>query len=75
MVEKCKFLNKTAVFFSYIIAFEARYKAGLQDCDVNSQINLCFKGAQFIKDNRQYLVNRYKYQSSKIAQILVEILD
>ena len=41
MIKQCIAKNKTPLFYSYIIAFEARAKAGLQDCDVSGSNNLC----------------------------------
>lgn len=62
-------LNKMPLFYAYIIAFEARTKAGLKDCDVGTP-SLCQNGADFIRNNRAFLVNRYSYQASKIAEII-----
>jgi hypothetical protein len=47
-LDKAAVLKKTAVFYSYQIAFEARAKLDLQDCDVRNWNNLCTDGAQFI---------------------------
>ncbi len=41
MIKQCIAKNKMPVFYSYIIAFEARARAGLQDCDVSWSNNLC----------------------------------
>jgi hypothetical protein len=41
MIKQCISKNKIPLFYSYIIAFEARAKAGLQDCDVAGSNNLC----------------------------------
>ena len=35
MIKKCNQLGKIPLFYAYIIAFEARAKKGIQDCDVN----------------------------------------
>lgn len=70
MIKKCKQLGKIPVFYGYIIAFEARAKNGLQDCDVDPINNLCHKGANFIRNNRALLVSRYTHQASKIAEAL-----
>ena len=67
MIDICKQQNKIPVFYAYIIAFEARYNQGIQDCDVDTNNNLCIYGAQYIRQNRQYLVQRYAYQSTQIA--------
>ena len=69
MIETCLKQNKMPVFYSYIVAFEARNKQGLQDCDVGSP-NLCEQGANFIRNNRDYLVGRYKHQAQNIAKYL-----
>lgn len=52
----------------YLIAFEARYDMNIRDCDVDYHYNLCVYGAQFIRDNRQLLVERYHYHARWIAQ-------
>ena len=70
MIDECKKINKLPVFYSYIIAFEARQRQGLQDCDVSPTNNLCTRGSQFIKDNRALLVSRYTHWASKIAERL-----
>ena len=57
-------------FYAYIIAFEARFKAGLQDCDVSNTNSLCTKGADFIKNNRQHLIERYRHQATKISEVI-----
>jgi len=70
MIKKCKQLGKMPLFYAYIIAFEARAKKGIQDCDVDPNYNLCHKGAQFIKENRALLVSRYTHQAKAIASAL-----
>lgn len=67
MVQECVNKNKTAVFYAYVIAFEARYNKSLQDCDVDQYYNLCTHGAEFIRNNRQKLIDRYKHHASNIA--------
>ena len=42
-----------------MIAFEARKIAGLQDCNVDPAHNLCHQGANFIRNNRQHLIDTY----------------
>jgi hypothetical protein len=66
-LDRMKALGKTPVFYSYQIAFEARAQRDLQDCDVRNFNNLCTDGAQFIRERRDYLVSRYKYQAQNIA--------
>jgi len=41
MIKHCKQKSKLPVFYSYIIAFEARTKQGLKDCDVDPNYSLC----------------------------------
>ena len=54
MIKHCKLKNKLPVFYSYIIAFEARTKQGLQDCDVDPNYNLC-TGVR--KRNKLFLIS------------------
>jgi hypothetical protein len=70
MIDCCVRNNKIPLFYAYVIAFEARRLVGLQDCDVDANWNLCRFGAQFIRDNRQNLVNQYDYQAREIANRL-----
>jgi len=70
MITKCLQLNKMPLFYGYIIAFEARAKKGIQDCDVNPGYSLCTDGANYIRANRAALVGRYTHHSSAIAQAL-----
>lgn len=67
MVEKAKRLGKMTLFYAYIIAFQARADIGLQDCDVNPSYSLCNKGANYIRQNRNRLVERYSHQAWNIA--------
>ena len=70
MIDICKKSSKIPVFYAYIIAFQARKDRNLQDCDVAPSNNLCYQGANYIRQNRQLLVNRYGHQASKIAERL-----
>ena len=70
MIQKCKQLNKIPVFYAYMIPFEARAKFGYQDCDVNLWNSVCIKGANFIRQNRNLLVNRYAHYAQQIALAL-----
>ena len=70
MIDQCKNKNKIPVFYGYIIPFEARFKKQIQDCDVDPNNNLCNRGAEFIRENRQFLVDRYGYQASQISERL-----
>lgn len=67
MLEACKLYNKIPLFYAYVIAFEARLKLGLQDCDVDNIYNLCTRGAQFIIDYESLIFERYRHQASLIA--------
>lgn len=67
MLDLCKQKNKVPLFYAYVIAFEARAKWKLQDCDVSSTSSLCQKGSEFIRQNRQALVNKYTEHCSAIA--------
>ena len=70
MAKKVVSLGKTALFYGYVIAFQARADMGLQDCDVNPGFSLCNKGANYIRQNRQKLVDRYAHQAQSIAGAL-----
>lgn len=59
----------TLVFYAYVIAFEARNTWGLQDCDVGSP-SLCERGCNFIRQNRDRILERYDHHSSNIARII-----
>ena len=47
----------------------ARHEAGLQDCDVGTP-SLCQRGAKFIRDNRQSIVNKYSHYAKETAAIV-----
>jgi hypothetical protein len=70
MVKKCKKLNKIPVFYAYMIPFEARARFKFQDCDVDPWNNVCVKGANFIRQNRNILVGRYSHYAQQIASFL-----
>lgn len=69
MLRDCVANSITPVFYSYIIAFSGRNLENLQDCDVSSGPNLCNRGAQFIRNNRAYLVAKYALFAANIANI------
>jgi hypothetical protein len=69
-IKKCNQLGKIPLFYAYIIAFEARAKKGIQDCDVDPKWNLCHQGAKFIRENRDFLIGRYRHQVQNIAAYL-----
>ena len=66
MLDVCTKNGKTPLFYAYVIAFEARAMKGLQDCDVGSP-NLCQQGSEFIRNNRQHLVDKYTEHATAIA--------
>lgn len=68
MLEACTNYSKIPVFYAYVIAFEARSKWNLQDCDAswNAQ-SLCQRGSEFIRQYRQYLVDRYSQNAGNIS--------
>lgn len=68
MIRATKAAGKIPLFYAYIIAFEGRFRKGLQDCDVSSTNNLCTDGSNFIRENRALLVSRYKHQATQIAK-------
>jgi hypothetical protein len=46
-----------------------RQNWGLKDCDVGSP-NLCEKGANFIRSNRQAIVDMYKHYANEASKII-----
>ena len=68
MIKAVKKAGKIPLFYAYVIAFEARYRANLQDCDVSSSSNLCTDGSNWIRNNRALIVSRYKHQATEIAK-------
>jgi hypothetical protein len=68
MLKKTLAFGKMPLFYGYVIAFQARADSGIQDCDVNPGYSLCNKGANYIKQNRAKLVERYSHQAAEIAK-------
>lgn len=68
-VEKAKELGKTLVLYMYIIAFEAKNKWALHDCNVGHP-NLCERGADYIRQFRSRIIERYEYQAKHVADIV-----
>lgn len=66
LLEACRNHNKTPVFYSYIIAFLGRRDNGLGDCDVSGGNNLCTKGAEYIKQNKSRIRDKYSELISAI---------
>merc|ERR1712127_147913 len=69
MLNKCKQLGKTPVFYAYIIAFESRVAWGLKDCNMGYP-NLCQRGSKYIRENRDRIIERYSHHSAEIAGII-----
>jgi len=57
------------VFYAYVIAFEARNAWGLKDCDMGEP-NLCQRGCNYIRENRNRILERYDHHTSNIARIM-----
>jgi hypothetical protein len=55
----CKNNNKTPVVIAYLIAFTSRRDWGLQDCNVSETNNLCQRGADYIRQNKDRLLSQY----------------
>jgi hypothetical protein len=70
MIKKCKQLGKMPVFYAYVTAFEIKARLNVQDCDVHPTNNLCAKGANYIRQNRNHLVGRYRHHAQSIATAL-----
>ena len=70
MIKATKKAGKIPLFYAYIIAFEARYRKNLQDCDMSGSNNLCTDGSNFIRENRALLVSRYAHHAKAIAAAL-----
>lgn len=68
-IRTAKQLGKTVAVYTYMIAFDARKDWGLQDCNVGHP-SLCEKGANYIRQNRQKLVDHYAREAKKMADIL-----
>ena len=67
MLNWCKIYHKTPLFYAYVIAFEARATQGIQDCDVHPTNNLCHMGAQYIRNNRKQIIDKYHEHALNIA--------
>ena len=70
MIKATKKVGKIPLFYAYIVAFEARFRKNLQDCDVSGSNNLCTDGSNFIRANRDLLVSRYAHHAKAIAAAL-----
>ena len=63
-VRTAKNLNKPMALYMYIIAYEAKNLLNLVDCNVGYP-NICQKGANFIREKRNHILQRYEYHTSK----------
>ena len=70
MLKATKKAGKIPLFYAYIIAFEARFRKNLQDCDMSGTNNLCTDGSNFIRANRDLLVSRYSHHAKAISSAL-----
>jgi len=71
MLKTAKSGGKTPVLYSYIIAFMARNKGGLQDCDVagqGSSNSLCVGGTKYIRANRAAILDAYSNFAAGVAK-------
>ncbi len=58
------------VFYAYFIAFKSKNRADLEPCDPSSTTpNLCTEGAQWIRDNRDYLHQVYDDYAARTAAL------
>ncbi len=52
--------NATLVYYAYFIGFQANLMGGFGDCNVDDDgHNLCTDGAQWIRDNRELIIQMY----------------
>jgi hypothetical protein len=61
------FENLTPAVVAYAIAFKARRDAGLEDCNVSGNSNLCLYGATFIRQHRAAILDVYKSYAQGFA--------
>lgn len=70
-LNKVKEAKKIPVVYGYIIAFEARHRAGLWDCNdpkhPDPNVQLCKKGANWIRSNRKLIIDRYRMHAVAMA--------
>jgi Stigma-specific protein, Stig1 len=53
-------LNVVPMYIAYFTAYHANIEAGLGDCNLDFNGNLCSGGAQYIRDNRRRLIAMYE---------------
>lgn len=62
--------NIIPVYYAYFIAFKASVHAGLGDCNTDSDgHNLCNEGAQWIRENYDYIMDIYDSYASMTVTI------
>jgi hypothetical protein len=77
MLNGCKtggvLAGRTPMMIGYVIAFAARAEVGLQDCDVAQKqglsTSLCTNGTQYIRQNKQHLLDRHRTLAAQIAAV------
>lgn len=63
-------LGAIPLFYAYLIAFLARQHAGLLDCDVGSPpLTLCSRGASYIRENQETILDAYEAFARASARI------
>jgi len=70
MLKKAIKLNKTPVFYSYIIGYAAKYLLNLENCDFATTRTLCTHGAYFIRNFKNTIISQYDHYSSKISDYI-----
>lgn len=61
--------GKTPVFYAPLIALKANLRDGLEVCGPESSLTLCADGADWIRDNRDYLREVYDGYARDIADV------
>jgi hypothetical protein len=58
--------NVVPVYIAYFIAYRANIESGFGDCNLDfDNNNLCTRGAQWIRDNRQRLISVYESYAAR----------
>jgi hypothetical protein len=69
MLERVHALNRTAVYYSYLIAMLARHTKGIKDCDVGTP-SLCVHGADFVRQHEGLILRTYEQYANETALVL-----
>jgi hypothetical protein len=70
ILKACVAQNKLPVFSTHYITSEGMLK-GLVNCGTSGSNNtFCTKGANFVRQNRDYILSRYNYLAANIASII-----